>query len=172
MEFMKYKGYQGTCEVSVAGNLVFGQLHGIKDLILYEAEAVSGLRQAFEETVDDYLETCAELGKTPDVPNDGWTTEVPTCTGRYWFWGEGCLGALARHFKEDCILKPAMRLVEICERANDGLYADTEPFLSLRVFDKETYWAAGHLGYWKKAELPVAPKDANGLFGEESHEAE
>jgi predicted HicB family RNase H-like nuclease len=32
-------------------------------VVSFHADSVAGLRAAFEEAVDDYLETCAKLGK-------------------------------------------------------------------------------------------------------------
>ncbi len=44
-------------QVSYLENLAF-----IRDLITYEAETLKALEQAFQESVDGYLESCAELG--------------------------------------------------------------------------------------------------------------
>jgi predicted HicB family RNase H-like nuclease len=40
-------------------------------LVTYEADSIAGLKQAFKESVDDYIETCAEIGKDPDKPMSG-----------------------------------------------------------------------------------------------------
>ena len=32
---------------------------------------VAGLRAAFEEAVDDYIDACAKIGKTPEKPASG-----------------------------------------------------------------------------------------------------
>jgi len=68
---MKYKSYVGTVEYSEEDSCLFGRLLGINDVISYEGESVAGLRTAFQEAVDDYLETCEKIGKTPQRPYSG-----------------------------------------------------------------------------------------------------
>ena len=63
---LKYKGYYGSVEFSDSDNVFFGRIIGIADRILYEGKNVDSLRQDFEESVDDYIETCKQLGKEPD----------------------------------------------------------------------------------------------------------
>lgn len=68
---MKYKGYFGSVEVSLEDGLIHGKLECINDLITYEAATVTELKKAFEDAVDDYLETCEELGKQPEKTMSG-----------------------------------------------------------------------------------------------------
>ncbi|MDR2892945.1 MAG: type II toxin-antitoxin system HicB family antitoxin [Deltaproteobacteria bacterium] len=68
---MKYNNYLGTVEYSEEDGCLFGRLLGISDIISYEGESVSELRSAFEEAVEDYLETCAKIGKAPQRPYSG-----------------------------------------------------------------------------------------------------
>ncbi len=63
MSYLKYKGYLGTIEPDLETGELFGKLAFIRDLITYEAETLKTLEQAFQESVDGYLESCAELGK-------------------------------------------------------------------------------------------------------------
>jgi predicted HicB family RNase H-like nuclease len=63
MSYLKYKGYLGTIEPDLETGELFGKLAFIRDLITYEAETLKALEQAFQESVDGYLESCAELGK-------------------------------------------------------------------------------------------------------------
>ena len=71
MSYLKYKGYLGTIEPDLETGVLFGKLAFIRDLITYEAETLKTLEQAFQESVDGYLESCAELGKKPDQPFKG-----------------------------------------------------------------------------------------------------
>lgn len=64
--YLEYKGYIGTVDFSAEDNCLFGKIIGINDLINYKAQAVSELKEVFEEAVNDYLETCKELGKQPN----------------------------------------------------------------------------------------------------------
>ena len=40
-------------------------LEAINDLIMFEGTSVKELKKAFHEAVDDYLETCKEMGRAP-----------------------------------------------------------------------------------------------------------
>jgi predicted HicB family RNase H-like nuclease len=64
--YLEYKGYVGTVDFSAEDNCLFGKIIGINDLVNYEAESVTELKEVFEEAVNDYLETCKELGKEPN----------------------------------------------------------------------------------------------------------
>ena len=68
MNKMSYKAYQGSVEVDLDSNLLVGKIHFVNDLVTYEAKTVVALRKAFEEAVDDYLETCRQLGRDAQYP--------------------------------------------------------------------------------------------------------
>jgi predicted HicB family RNase H-like nuclease len=71
MGILSYKGYSGSAEYSPEDEVFHGKLLGIRALVSYEADTAKGLRQAFEEAVDDYLETCEAEGLTPETPYRG-----------------------------------------------------------------------------------------------------
>ena len=63
---LKYKNYLATVEYSTGDDVFFGKVHGINDLITFEGLNVVQLKKAFHESIDDYLETCKSLKKSPD----------------------------------------------------------------------------------------------------------
>lgn len=67
----KYKGYFGSIDISIDDDVLYGKLECINDLVTYEAKTIEGLRKAFEEAVEDYIETCKELGRTPEKTMSG-----------------------------------------------------------------------------------------------------
>ena len=71
MNTMTYKGYTARIDFDDRNNLLVGHLLGIQDVIGFHADTVAELRNAFEEAVDDYLETCARIGKSPEKPASG-----------------------------------------------------------------------------------------------------
>ena len=71
MNTMSYKGQIARIEFSEADGLFLGRLLGINDVVGFHADNVPGLHAAFEEAVDDYLETCAKVGKPPQKPASG-----------------------------------------------------------------------------------------------------
>lgn len=67
----KYRGYFGSVEHSIEDMTLHGKIECITDIVSYEAETMHDLKAAFEAAVDDYLETCAFLNKSPDKPMSG-----------------------------------------------------------------------------------------------------
>lgn len=70
-KLLKYKGFSGSVTCSIEDGVIHGKIECINDLITYEAEAMPDIEAAFQEAVDDYLETCEMLGKSPDKPMSG-----------------------------------------------------------------------------------------------------
>ncbi len=68
---MTYKGYSARVEFDDDDGILFGQVAGIRDGVGFHAESVEALRAAFHEAVDDYLDTCARIGKEPQKPYSG-----------------------------------------------------------------------------------------------------
>jgi len=68
---MSYKGYAARIEYDDDDAIFFGRIAGIADGVTFHADNVEDLRAAFHEAVDDYLETCAKLGKSPEKPYSG-----------------------------------------------------------------------------------------------------
>ena len=64
--YLEYKSYIGTVEFSAEDKVFFGKIHGINDVVSFEGVSVAELETAFQEAVDDYLETCMALKKSPD----------------------------------------------------------------------------------------------------------
>lgn len=68
---MTYKGYSARVEYDDEDGILFGRIAGIRDGVGFHADNVEDLRAAFHEAVDDYLETCAKVGKEPQKPYSG-----------------------------------------------------------------------------------------------------
>ena len=68
---MTYKGYAARIECDEDGGIFTGRIAGIRDGVGFHADSVDGLRQAFHEALEDYLETCAKIGKEPQKPTRG-----------------------------------------------------------------------------------------------------
>lgn len=66
MKPLQYNGYLGSVDYSLDDGCLHGKILHINDLVTYEAQTVPELETAFKESVDDYLETCAQVGKAPD----------------------------------------------------------------------------------------------------------
>lgn len=65
---MNYKGYKASIEFDGQAEILFGRVIDMKDVITFAGTTVDEIRQAFHDSVDDYLEFCAQLGKEPERP--------------------------------------------------------------------------------------------------------
>lgn len=68
---MTYKGYAARIEFSAEDDCFVGHIAGIQDVVGFHAESVSELKQAFQESVDDYMHTCEAVNKIPQKPYSG-----------------------------------------------------------------------------------------------------
>lgn len=71
MNTMTYQGHTARVEFDDRSDIFVGRLLGITDVVGFHADTVQELRAAFVEAVDDYLETCAKMGKQPQKPASG-----------------------------------------------------------------------------------------------------
>ena len=71
MSTLKYKGYSAQVEFDGDDEIFVGRVFGLNDVIGFHAKDVEGLKEAFHEAVDDYLETCRTLGKKPEKAFSG-----------------------------------------------------------------------------------------------------
>lgn len=71
MNTMTYKGYAARIEYSDEDACFIGHIAGIVDVVGFHADNVQELRAAFAEAVEDYLETCAKVGRAAQKPASG-----------------------------------------------------------------------------------------------------
>ena len=65
---MEYKGYLSHVEFDDEADIFHGEVINIRDVITFQGKSVDELRQAFEDSVEDYLDFCAEREEEPDKP--------------------------------------------------------------------------------------------------------
>lgn len=65
-KYLQYKEYLGSINFSEEDEILHGKVEFIRDLISYHAEGAKELQSAFQEAIDDYLETCKQIDKEPD----------------------------------------------------------------------------------------------------------
>jgi predicted HicB family RNase H-like nuclease len=71
MNQMTHKGYTARIDYDDRDGIFVGRVLGISAIIGFHAETVCALRGAFEAVVDDYLASCAKLGKAPQRAASG-----------------------------------------------------------------------------------------------------
>jgi predicted HicB family RNase H-like nuclease len=68
---MQHKGYYGSVHFDDEELVFYGKIEFIRALVTYEATDARGLRKAFEDSVNDYLETCSMQNLEPETPFKG-----------------------------------------------------------------------------------------------------
>ena len=68
---MSYRGYSARVEYDEEDAIFSGRIAGIRDGVGFHVDTVEGLHEAFHEAVEDYLETCARIGKAPQKAFSG-----------------------------------------------------------------------------------------------------
>ncbi|MEA3352212.1 MAG: type II toxin-antitoxin system HicB family antitoxin [Campylobacterota bacterium] len=68
---MEYKDYIAKIEYSNEDKCFFGKLEMIDDLVTFEATNVEELELNFQNCVDEYIQTCKELGREPQKAYKG-----------------------------------------------------------------------------------------------------
>jgi predicted HicB family RNase H-like nuclease len=71
IDSLKYQDYTATIHYSADDEVFFGKVIGINDLITFEGISVAELKDAFKEAMEDYIETCKSIGKSPDKTYKG-----------------------------------------------------------------------------------------------------
>lgn len=68
---MTHQGYSARVDYDDEDGIFTGRVAGIRDGVGFHADTVEGLRAAFHEAVEDYVETCAKVGKEPQKAYSG-----------------------------------------------------------------------------------------------------
>ena len=68
---MTYKGYSARIDYDDDDAIFTGRIAGIREGVGFHADNVEALREAFHDAVEDYIETCAGIGKQPQKPYSG-----------------------------------------------------------------------------------------------------
>ena len=68
---MTHRGHTARIDYDDEDALFTGRLAGIRYGVGFHADTVGGLRAAFRDAVEDYLETCARIGKDPQKSYSG-----------------------------------------------------------------------------------------------------
>ena len=63
---MTYKGYLAHIAFDEQANLFHGEVINIRDVVTFQGRSVDEVRQALADSVEDYIEFCAERGEAPE----------------------------------------------------------------------------------------------------------
>ncbi len=65
-KMMEYKGYHAQIEYDSDDEIFVGRVYGIVDSLNFHGTSVAELEEMFRQSIDNYLQMCADAGKTPD----------------------------------------------------------------------------------------------------------
>lgn len=68
---MTYKNYSGSVSYDDEAEIFHGEVIGLGDVITFQGRSVEELKEAFRESVDDYLAFCKKRGEAPEKPVSG-----------------------------------------------------------------------------------------------------
>jgi len=71
MNILTCKGYQGSFEYDPEADLFHGEVIGLTDVVTFQGRSIDELKVALNESLEDYFETCADVGKDPQKPYSG-----------------------------------------------------------------------------------------------------
>lgn len=71
MSMMHYKGYEAVVEFDEDAEIFHGEVLNLRDVITFQASTARDLKQAFADSVEDYLEFCRSRGEEPEKPFSG-----------------------------------------------------------------------------------------------------
>ena len=63
---LEYRGFHASVEYDAEDEIFVGEVFGISDSLNFHGTSVAELKEMFEQSIDNYLELCAKIGKTPD----------------------------------------------------------------------------------------------------------
>ena len=64
-KIFEYMGFKTTVKFSKEDNLFYGKIENTTDLISFHSEKEDGFYESFVNAVEDYLEFCESVDKTP-----------------------------------------------------------------------------------------------------------
>lgn len=68
---LTYKGYHGKVVFDEDSGLLHGEIVDLRDVITFQGKSIDEIKQAFHDSVDDYLEFCSQRNEEPDKPFSG-----------------------------------------------------------------------------------------------------
>jgi predicted HicB family RNase H-like nuclease len=68
---IEYKGYTGVFEFDPSIDAFHGRIVGLQDVVTFQGSSLDELRREMAESVEDYLDFCAQVGKEPERPYRG-----------------------------------------------------------------------------------------------------
>ncbi|MBQ2968713.1 MAG: type II toxin-antitoxin system HicB family antitoxin [Clostridia bacterium] len=69
-KMLEYKGYHATVEYDYDDKILVGKVYGLSDSLNFHGSS-DDIENMFHQTVDNYLDFCESIGKTPEKEYSG-----------------------------------------------------------------------------------------------------
>ncbi len=66
-----YKGFTANMEFDLDDKILVGKILNITDTIVFHATSIEEFERNFHQSIEDYLQACAELNQKPEKPASG-----------------------------------------------------------------------------------------------------
>lgn len=63
---MEYYGYRARISYSQEDEIFVGEVLGINDSLNFYGTTINELKEAFHQSIDNYIKLCKEIGKSPE----------------------------------------------------------------------------------------------------------
>ena len=71
MNTLQYKEYVGRFDYDPEADIFHGEVINLRDVLTFQGRSIDELKQALEDSVEDYLDFCREEGIAPAKPFSG-----------------------------------------------------------------------------------------------------
>ena len=68
---MKYRGYTGHISYDAEAKIFHGEVVGLSDIITFQGKSTDELERALRDSIDTYIQWCAERGEQPEKTFSG-----------------------------------------------------------------------------------------------------
>jgi predicted HicB family RNase H-like nuclease len=68
---LTYKNYIAQVQFDGEAEILYGEVINTRDVITFQGKTPAAVKQAFKDSIDDYLAFCAARNETPDKPFSG-----------------------------------------------------------------------------------------------------
>lgn len=68
---MSYKGFTASMEFDADDKIIVGKVLNITDTIVFHATSIEEFESNLHQSIEDYLQACAQLNQKPDKPASG-----------------------------------------------------------------------------------------------------
>lgn len=159
---IKYKGYTGRIAFDAEDNILFGEVIGLRDMIMFQGTTVEEIVHAFHKSVDSYLRFCEEHNQQPEKPFSGKIPFRTTPEIHYRIYmAAQLMDKSINAWMNEVLSEAAQRIIAASEEGEVVLpsagEASTERLMSLLREMSSSYGLPAEIGQKEKEKVPAVP---------------